>query len=381
MGDEAGPPPSLHRSQRGSASKKLEMNAPQYEICFSAIGESRGATRAQVSTSHIPMEPVWSLPAQHSIEDIETLECWGIGAACRSSNASDLEVEIHTDDACDLFVFLDLEESDDASMDEEATMADLNDAWVRRRQHVLEEIPVEELLRSEQTGCEDETKYCEALEMNATLSNGWHRMRESEAEKPEKTDGQGGEEQELAVAIVPPKKRSLEVLWGHWSYEFFQESGWHPPITWRKPHWKQHAATLKYFEYIQQHCSGDPGEDLRLKDEGVEVPTYAQTRSGSCTWDVDNACFWCWRQMVAQIDDTIVRDRFTDLQYVCKGQCIEACTVGTNGGFSLWRNNETSVRLVPHFRNNEIWATEYNQGVQIRSSRRMMRFDLSTHRM
>ena len=119
------------------------------------------------------MEPHWSLPAQLSIENIETHnKCWGIVAAGRSSKASDLKVEVHTDEEFDLIGFLDMVESDDEAMVDRARLAALNQAWKDRQQHLMQEINSGKLLPPEQTDCEDEDKYCDgaALEINAKLA-------------------------------------------------------------------------------------------------------------------------------------------------------------------------------------------------------------------
>ena len=38
--------------------------------------------------------PPWALPSKHSLEDIQCLECWRIGAACRPFAIFDFEVEV-----------------------------------------------------------------------------------------------------------------------------------------------------------------------------------------------------------------------------------------------------------------------------------------------
>ena len=58
--------------------------------------------------------------------------------------------------------------------------------------------------------------------------------------------------------------------------------------------------------------------------------------SGACTWNPDITCCWSWLEMVWELDDTIVRDGFTDFQFIFKGQTIEACFVsGKEDGFSF----------------------------------------------
>ena len=151
------------------------------------------------------MESHWSLSAQHSIENIETLECWGIAAAWGSSNASDFGVEVHTYEEFNSIDFLDIVDRDDEAMVQRARRAALNQAWERRQQRLTEKINSGKLLPPEQADSEDEDKYCEsdALEINTNLANWRHHMRDTEPEEQEKPDEQGGESQKLEVAITP----------------------------------------------------------------------------------------------------------------------------------------------------------------------------------
>ena len=199
MGDEADP------SSRSSRPLTDPENGNLNYRCIIGDRRVRDATRGYISTIQIPMEPHWLLPAQLSIENIEThSKCWGIVAAGRSSKASDLKVEVHTDEEFGLFDFLDMVESDDEAMVDRARLAALNQAWKDRQQHLMQEINSGKLLPPEQTDCEDEDKYCDgaALEINAKLANWWHHMRDTEAEEQEKTDEQGGESQKLEVAMA-----------------------------------------------------------------------------------------------------------------------------------------------------------------------------------
>ena len=200
MGDEADP------SSRSSRPLTDPENGNLNYRCIIGDRRVRDATRGYISTIQIPMEPHWSLPAQLSIENIEThSKCWGIVAAGRSSKASDLKVEVHTDEEFGLIDFLDMVESDDEAMVDRARLAALNQAWKDRQQHLMQEINSGKLLPPEQTDCEDgDNNYCDgaALEINAKLANWWHHMRDTEAEEQEKIDEQGGESQKLEVAMA-----------------------------------------------------------------------------------------------------------------------------------------------------------------------------------
>ena len=85
--------------------------------------------------------------------------------------------------------------------------------------------------------------------------------------------------------------------------------------------------------------------------------------------------------MVCQLDDEIIRDDgLTDMQYVFQGLALEACTVSKEfGGFFIHRTDGTSVRLVPNFRKNEIFASQYWGNIESLISRRMMQFNLNDH--
>ena len=79
--------------------------------------------------------PRWSLPARHSRENIYSLECWGLGAACLSKEPSDLEVETSTNDDLDCTTRFEanLDDDDDAMHGEDAALVDLHGAWLHRR--------------------------------------------------------------------------------------------------------------------------------------------------------------------------------------------------------------------------------------------------------
>ena len=115
--------------------------------------------------------PRWSLPARHSRENIYSLECWGLGAACLSKEPSDLEVETSTNDDLDCTTRFEANlDDDDAMHSEDAALVDLHNAWLHRRRHLPE---VEE---------------CEIMQMNANLSGWWRRSFDAENEKePKKT--------------------------------------------------------------------------------------------------------------------------------------------------------------------------------------------------
>jgi hypothetical protein len=316
--------------------------------------------------------PPWSLPSNHSTEYIECLECWGIGAACRPFATFDLEVEVSTGSESDFIDIRDAVENDydDEAMHDDDALLDLHCAWLRRRRHPEKKV--------EEMDCDDEV-----LQMNADLSSWWRCDRgaedQTEEDPEEQDDEQKGKEDKQGVRIAPPKLCRFRATLDSYDYVSFKECARHPPIEWCNPHWKQHAATLKYYEWAQQNAYGnDPEEDLLLSDRGSEVPTYVQTKSGSCRWNNVNTCFWCWQKMVTQIDDQIIRDGLTDMEFVFKGQVIEHCTVGAAGGFFLYRDRGTTVRLVPNFHKNQIWASEYNcRGVEMKGSARMMQFDLN----
>ena len=210
------------------------------------------------------------------------------------------------------------------------------------------------------------------MQMNANLSGWWRRSFDAEDEKePEKNDEQGVQ---IALTVGCRLVFRLDI----YDYKSFHKCAQHPPMSWGMLHWKQHAATLKYFEWVQQHRDeSDHDEDLLISDKGTEVPTYLQTESGACRWNSHQNCHWYWQEMVTQIDDQIIRYGLTDMQFVFKGAVIEACTVGATGGFFLYRGNNTAARLVPNFHKNQIWATEYtSRGTEIKNSSRLMQFDL-----
>ena len=119
--------------------------------------------------------PRWSLPARHSRENIYSLECWGLGAACLSKEPSDLEVETSTNDDLDCTTRFEANlDDDDAMHSEDAALVDLHNAWLHRRRHLSE---------VEQTDDEDGI-----MQMNANLSGWWRRSFDAEDEKePEKT--------------------------------------------------------------------------------------------------------------------------------------------------------------------------------------------------
>ena len=299
--------------------------------------------------------PRWSLPARHSRENIYSLECWGLGAACLSKEPSDLEVETSTNDDLDCTTRFEANlDDDDAMHSEDAALVDLHNAWLHRRRHL------------------PEAEECEIMQMNANLSGWWRRSFDAEDEKePEKNDEQGVQ---IALTVGCRLVFRLDI----YDYKSFHKCAQHPPMSWGMLHWKQHAATLKYFEWVQQHRDeSDHDEDLLISDKGTEVPTYLQTESGACRWNSHQNCHWYWQEMVTQIDDQIIRYGLTDMQFVFKGAVIEACTVGATGGFFLYRGNNTAVRLVPNFHKNQIWATEYtSRGTEIKNSSRLMQFDL-----
>ena len=307
--------------------------------------------------------PHWSEPAQHSIEDIEILECWGIGAACRASNASDLDVEVCTDEEVEVFVSA---ESDDEAMADQATMTDLNDSWLHRRQRLSPRT----LLSSKQTKHEFDGIHCtpEVLEKNAELSNWWFVMSSYEED----------EQEERKVA------RECSLMAFPDSFDYWCIKDQMEPQRLKHIHdWKQHAAVLKYFEWIQQLPNAGTGEcwDIEMASQGEQVPSYFQTKSGSCRWSEKKTFKWYWKAMVCQLDDEIIRDDgLTDMQYVFQGLALEACTVSKEfGGFFIHRTDGTSVRLVPNFRKNEIFASQYWGNIESLISRRMMQFNLNDH--
>ena len=320
--------------------------------------------------------PHWSLPATHATGDIESLQCWVIGAACTSFDHSDLKVDVSTDGEYDLRV-LDVHESDDEErIGFKTSKASSKDEHDRLFQHGRREDGWERLLPFEVTSiCEGDEAYCKepALTLNANLSSWWHHVR-STVEREEDQEEQG-------AGIAPPEQQRVAIAhvdFNGFDYEYLKLCARHPPIRWCKPHWKQHAATLKYYEWCQQHEDNvaDHDWDIRLPDQGKLVPAYIQLTSGACKWDSTNTCLWCWPEMVAQLDDTSIRGGFTDMQFVFKGQSIEYCCVsGRHGGFILHRSDLTCVRLVPDFRTNQIWTTEIIRGAEVTSSFRWMKFN------
>ena len=84
----------------------------------------------------------------------------------------------------------------------------------------------------------------------------------------------------------------------------------------------RHAEVINYFEWVQQHGTGKPDWDRRLADDGETVPVFLSAMSGSCRWGCNKFCFLCWWEMVTQLDDEIIRDGLTDMQFVRKGQRV-----------------------------------------------------------
>jgi hypothetical protein len=172
----------------------------------------------------------------------------------------------------------------------------------------------------EQTDCDDEV-----LRMNADLSSWWRCDRgaenQTEEDPEEKDDEQKGKESKRGVRIAPPKLCRFRATLGIYDCVSFEKCARHSPIKWCNPHWEQHAATLKDFEYYQQNAyGGNPEEGLLLSDRGSQVPTYLQTKFVSCRWNHVNTCFGCWQETVTQIDDQIIRDGLTNMQFVFKEQ-------------------------------------------------------------
>ena len=82
-----------------------------------------------------------------------------------------------------------------------------------------------------------------------------------------------------------------------------------------------HAEGFRIITNYQQNAyGGNPEEDLLLSDRGSQVPTYLQTKFVSCRWNHVNTCFGCWQETVTQIDDQIIRDGLTNMQFVFKEQ-------------------------------------------------------------
>ena len=211
--------------------------------------------------------PPWALPSKHSFEDIQCLECWGIGAACRPFATFDLEVEVSMSEESDFIYIRDAVEDnyDNEAMHDDDALVDLHDAWLRRRRHPEKEV--------EQTDCDDEVQ-----QMNADLSNWWRCDRgagdQTEEDAEEKDDEQKGKENKQGVRIAIPKLCRFRATLDIYDCVSFKNCARHSPIKWCNPHWEQHVATLKHFEYFQQNAyGGNPEENLLLSDRGSQVPT------------------------------------------------------------------------------------------------------------